>query len=184
MVIAEEFGEWADSNRRIDLLCVDQDANIVVVEIKRGDDGGHMELQAIRYAAMVSTMTFRQLVEAYASYSAPQSKSFEDAEAAILKFLGWSEASEDRFAGDTRIVLAAADFSKELTTSVMWLHQHGIDIRCIQLKRYRLGDGRLLLDIQQIIPLPEATEYQTQIRAKAQEGSQHRTERHDLRYKF
>ena len=40
MVIAEEFGNWEDSRRRIDLLCIDQDANLVVVEIKRTEDGG------------------------------------------------------------------------------------------------------------------------------------------------
>ena len=27
MVIAEEFGDWLDSSRRIDLLCIDRDAN-------------------------------------------------------------------------------------------------------------------------------------------------------------
>ena len=54
MVLAEEFGDWQDSRRRIDLLCLDRDAGLVVVELKRTEDGGHMELQAIRYAAMVS----------------------------------------------------------------------------------------------------------------------------------
>ena len=54
MVLAEEFGEWEASRRRIDLLVLDKDANLVVVELKRTDDGGHMELQALRYAAMVS----------------------------------------------------------------------------------------------------------------------------------
>jgi RecB family endonuclease NucS len=58
MVIAEEFGDWLDSSRRIDLLCIDSDANLVVVELKRTEDGGLMELQALRYAAMVSAMTF------------------------------------------------------------------------------------------------------------------------------
>ena len=58
LVIAEEFGEWEDSKRRIDLLALDRDAKLVVIELKRTDDGGHMELQAIRYAAMVSAMTF------------------------------------------------------------------------------------------------------------------------------
>jgi len=42
MVIAEEFGDWLDSSRRIDLLCIDSEANLVVVELKRTDDGGHM----------------------------------------------------------------------------------------------------------------------------------------------
>ena len=33
MVIAEEFSYWADSNLRIDLLCLDTDANLVVIEL-------------------------------------------------------------------------------------------------------------------------------------------------------
>jgi RecB family endonuclease NucS len=57
MVIAEEFGQWEDSKRRIDLLCLDKRARLVIVELKRTDDGDHMDLQAIRYSAMVSSMT-------------------------------------------------------------------------------------------------------------------------------
>jgi len=40
----------------------------VVIELKRTEDGGHMELQAIRYAAMVSAMTFDGAVEIYGRY--------------------------------------------------------------------------------------------------------------------
>ena len=57
LVLCEEYTNWQDSNRRIDLLCLSRDRRLVVVEIKRTEDGGHMELQAIRYAAMVSSMT-------------------------------------------------------------------------------------------------------------------------------
>ena len=64
LVIAEEYGNWEESRRRIDLLALDRNANLVVIELKRTEDGGHMELQALRYAAMVSTMTFAQAVEA------------------------------------------------------------------------------------------------------------------------
>ena len=63
MVICEEFGSWVESSRRIDLLCIDREANLVVVELKRTEDGGHMELQAIRYAAMISAMKFEQLMQ-------------------------------------------------------------------------------------------------------------------------
>ena len=48
LVIAEESGQWDQSRRRIDLLGVDMDANLVVIELKRTEDGGHMELQAVR----------------------------------------------------------------------------------------------------------------------------------------
>ena len=33
LVISEEFGEWKDSRRRIDLLGIDKDANLVVIEL-------------------------------------------------------------------------------------------------------------------------------------------------------
>lgn len=180
-MVAEEFGEWADSNRRIDLLCLDKGANLVVVEIKRTEDGGHMELQAIRYAAMVSTMTFRQLVEAHAKYLRA---SDEEAERAILEFLGREEPGNDDFATEVKIILASADFSREITTSVIWLNRSGLDIRCVRFQPYRMDNGTVLVDVQQIIPLPEASDYQTRIRAKEQEGRQQRAERYDLRLQF
>jgi RecB family endonuclease NucS len=57
-VIAEKFADWEDSSRSVDLLCLDKQANLVVIEPKRTEGRGHMELQAIRYAAMVSKMAF------------------------------------------------------------------------------------------------------------------------------
>jgi hypothetical protein len=184
MVITEEYGDWADSNRRIDLLCIDKEANLVVVEIKRTDDGGHMELQALRYAAMVSAMTFDQMVEAHAAFKSGTGTTKEQAEGAILQFLGWEEPQEDDFAVDVRIILASADFSKELTTTVIWLNQRGIDVRCIRMKPYKMEGGAVLMDVQQLIPLPEANDYQTQIKAKEKAGREHRAERYGIRYRF
>ena len=187
MVLAEEFSDWQDSSRRIDLLCLDTNANLVVVELKRTSDGGHMELQAIRYAAMVSAMTFEQAVDAYARFRAKNGQGAIDQDEArsdILSFLNWQAPNEEEFARETRIILASADFSKELTTSVMWLRDHEIDIRCVRLKPYRLDDGRVLMDIQQLIPLPEAAEFQTQIGAKRQAGQRERRERDQIRFRF
>jgi hypothetical protein len=184
MVIAEEFGEWLDSSRRIDLLCIDTDANLVVVELKRTEDGGHMELQALRYAAMISAMTFEQLVETHARFRNSSHLDLDTARASILEFLGWSAPDEGEFGQDTRIILASANFSKELTTAVLWLIDRGIDIRCVRLKPYRLANGPVLLDIQQLIPLPETATFQTQIGVKRQAERKTRTERHELRYKF
>ncbi len=165
-VVAEEFSQWEDSARRIDLLAIDRAANLVVIELKRTADGGHMELQALRYAAMISTMTFAQVVEAHRKFRADNSLE-GDATEAILAFLGWAEADDDQFAQDVRIVLAAEGFSREITTAVMWLNDHSLDIRCVRMKPHRLGD-QVLLDVQQVIPLPEAAEYQVRIREKSE----------------
>lgn len=166
LVIAEEFSQWDDSSRRIDLLAIDKDANLVVIELKRTLDGGHMELQSIRYAAMVAAMTFERAVEVY-SDSLQQRKSLVDARSSLLEFLEWDEPDEDRFAQDVRIVLVSAEFSKELTTSVMWLNERGLAIECVRIKPYKDQD-RILVDVQQIIPLPEAEDYRVRLKEKQQ----------------
>ena len=166
LIIAEEFSQWEDSSRRIDLLGLDVNANLVVIELKRTQDGGLMDIQAIRYAAMVSTMTFDQVADAYENYLHQRGME-KDARQDILDFLGWGDVEEGQFAKDVSIVLIASDFSKELTTAVLWLNQRDLNIRCVRLKPYRWQD-RIFLDIQQVIPLPEASEYQIRIKQKEQ----------------
>ena len=164
LVIAEEFGEWEESRRRIDLLAIDKDANLVVIELKRTEDGGHMELQALRYAAMISTMTFENAVTVYGEYLRRSGREL-DPQQELLDFLEWDEKNEEHFAQDVRIILVSAEFSKELTGSVLWLNSYGLDIRCVRIKPYQ-DNGRILIDVQQVIPLPEATAYQVQVNVK------------------
>jgi hypothetical protein len=178
LVISEEFGEWEDSRRRIDLLGIDKDAKLVVIELKRTEDGGHMDLQAIRYAAMVSTLTFEKVVDIYGRFLDKQGKD-DSPETAILEFLGWDEPIEDEFAQDVRIVLASKEFSRELTTAVIWLNDRGLDIRCIRMKPYKEG-SKVLVDIQTVIPLPEAEDYQVQIREKQQKEKFSRSSSRDM----
>ena len=162
-IIKEEFSNWQDSARRIDLLCIDSQARLVVVELKRTIDGGHMELQAIRYAAMVSSTTFAQVADVYGRN---MNKDAPDAKAELLSFLGWEVERE--LNTDVRIILVSADFSPEITTTVLWLNKRGLDITCFKARPYRL-DAEMLIDIQQIIPLPEAADYEVKVRALEEE---------------
>ncbi len=164
LIVAEEFGDFEDSRRRIDLLGIDKNANLVVIELKRTEDGGHMELQAIRYAAMVSTLTFEKLAEIYEKYLS-ENHLEKDATEDLLEFLEWSEMDEEQFGQEVKIVLASAEFSKELTTSVMWLNDFGLDIRCVRISPYTI-DEQIFLDIQTVIPIPEVADYQIRIREK------------------
>ena len=173
LIVSEEFSDWEDSRRRIDLLGIDALANLVVIELKRTEDGGHMELQAIRYAAMVSTLSFDRVVGVFEAYLAAEGDT-RDARTTILDHLGWDNADEDAFAQDVRIVLASAEFSRELTTAVMWLNERGLDIRCVRIKPYGSRDN-LLLDVQQVIPLPEAQDYQVRLKDKKQKERESRT---------
>ena len=182
-VLTEEFGDWEDSRRRIDLLAIDPAANLVVIELKRTHDGGHMELQAIRYASMISAMTFERAVQIHSEFLTRMGQPAEEASERMLAFLNWQDADEESFAPDVRILLVSEDFGKELTTAVLWLRDRDIDIRCIRLRPYEDGPKRLV-DVQQIIPLPEVQEYTIQLRQKEQEGRKQRAERYDVRLKF
>ena len=177
MVIAEEFGDWSESGRRIDLLAIDRDANLVVIELKRTDDGGHMELQAIRYAAMVANMTWDQAKFAFQKYLS-ENQIDSDAASKLCEFLGWSSPREDDFAQNVRIVLASANFSKEITTSVLWLNECDVDIRCVRLSLHKIDD-KLVLSADQIIPLPEAENYQIEVKQKRREERVSRSEKKD-----
>ncbi len=178
LIISEEFGEWEDSNRRIDLLGIDKNANLVVFELKRTEDGGHMELQALRYAAMVSTMTFDKAVQTYEDYLTKNNINGE-AERNLLEFLEWDENNHENFAQDVCIVLVSAEFSKEITSTVLWLNNYGLDIKCVRIKPYK-DNGRTLVDVEQIIPLPEASKYQIEVSIKNRQEKSSRKQSRDM----
>jgi hypothetical protein len=177
LVISEEYGDWEDARRRIDLLALDKQARLVVIELKRTDSGGHMELQAIRYAAMVSAMTFEQVVSAHEAYLTKRGL-LEADEAAdrIRAFLELASDDEPGISVDVRILLVSGDFSREITTAVLWLNRFdGMDIRCVQLVPYEINN-KTYLDIEQVVPLPQAVDYQVQIRKKVQQQEKVRRE--------
>jgi len=178
LVISEEFSEWSEGQRRIDLLAIDKNANLIVIELKRDDTGGHMELQSLRYAAMVSTMTYKQGLQIYKKFYENNNCEL-DAEESILSFLEWDQPNEESFASDVKIILISSNFSKELTTSVMWLNERDLDIRCVRLIPYK-KNNEILVDIQRVIPLPEIENYQVKVRQKSEEIREARQSSRDL----
>ncbi|EHO12580.1 endonuclease NucS domain-containing protein [Myroides odoratimimus] len=172
LVISTEFSNWADSNRRIDVLCVDKEGNLVVIELKRTQEGAHMELQALRYASMVANMTYETTLNCFSSYLR-KIGSTEEAGIILSNFLGG--INEDDFGKRVRIILVSADFGVELTNSVLWLNEQDLDITCFKISIQK-DKEELYYDIQQIIPLPEAIDYQVKQKEKIEEERQIRKE--------
>ena len=69
-----------------------------------------MDLQALRYAAMVTNMTFQQAVEAHQHYLADRGLE-GDARERILSFLDWAEAANaaPTNSQENRLVPSVAD---------------------------------------------------------------------------
>ena len=171
-IIGAEFSEWQESRRRIDLLALDQAGRLVVVELKRGETGDHSELQAIRYAAMVANLTFGKVVDTYKAYFEVTE---EEARSRIHKHLKIPEEEEAEIDTEKpRIILACEGFSKELTTSVLWLNDCELDIKCIRFKTYRIGE-EILVETSQLIPLPEASKFREQFLERKREAREQRS---------
>ena len=60
----------------------------------------------------------------------------------------------------------------------MWLNEKELDICCVRICPYDYG-GRTLIDVQQVIPLPEATDYQVQVREKKRQERRARKSNRD-----
>ncbi|MCW2949574.1 MAG: hypothetical protein JWN41_587 [Thermoleophilia bacterium] len=188
LVIAEEFGEWQDANRRIDLLAIDRSGRMAVIELKRTADGGHMELQALRYAAMISSMSYADVLTAFRSHCARYRPDVEDPQALLTAHLDvdLTEDDEPAISTDVRIVLVSSGFGREITSAVLWLNGfEGMDIRCFRMVAYDI-EGTTLLDVRQIIPLPEAADYQVRLRRKdaARERARTQSTRDHTKYQL
>ena len=87
---------------------------------------------------------------------------------------------------DQRLMFIAANFRKEVTAAVLWLLGHGIRAQCFRVVPHVLGE-QLFIDLQQIIPTPEAADYMIGMATKgAEERSTEDAQRHGdkLRWAF
>jgi hypothetical protein len=84
------------------------------------------------------------------------------------------------------IILIAANFRKEVTSTVLWLSNFKLRIQCFRVTAYSMGD-QLFLNIEQIIPMKEAEDFMISIADKALdevEGANQEKDRHKVRREF
>ncbi|WP_457096836.1 hypothetical protein [Lysobacter sp. P5_B9] len=166
LVVSIEFDRFSASSDRLDLLAVDRQGNLVVVELKRDSAAGYADLQAIRYAAMVSSMTLDKLVPHYVAYKRKyENESISDlaAKEQIIEFVESDSFSE--LSTKPRIILCSEGFSQEITATVLWLRDSNIDISCVSITPYKVDD-KVVIVPRVIIPLPEARQYLIDIKNK------------------
>lgn len=191
LIISEELNPVQSIDDRIDLLAIDKDGSLVVIELKRGQADRTTDLQAIKYASYCgATMTAEDAQKYYRDFWNGQDEEYkrkheqnhgfeqvdkmtgEDVGVRFSQFMDETiTTSEDGWASfevddRPRIMLAAGDFGKEVTTPIMWLiEEYGMDITCTIIRPYE-HQGKVLMSSQQVIPVSEAEEYMTKKRKK------------------
>lgn len=187
LIIQKEFDGFDDTNERLDLLALDKEGNLVVIENKLDDSGRDVTWQALKYASYCSTLTKTQILDIYQKYL-DRYQYDGDARSKIVEFL-----EEEDFESlvlnkgtDQRIMFVANNYRKEVTSTVLWLLEHQMQVQCFKATPHSMGE-ELFLQVEQIIPTPEAKEFMIGINAKEQESKNSESElknRHHMRLEF
>ena len=172
LIIQKEFSGFDDTNERLDLLALDKEGDLVIIENKLDDSGKDVVWQALKYTSYCSTLTKIQIVDIYQRYL----DAYENGGDAISNLVDFIQAEDfDSLSlnADTnqRIVFIANNYRKEVTSTVLWLLEQQLRIQCFKATPYSMGD-ELFLQIDQIIPTPEAKEFMIGIGIKKQESKQ------------
>jgi len=187
LIIQKEFSGFSDTNERLDLLALDKNGDLVVIENKLDDTGRDVTWQALKYTSYCSSLSkenIRKIFQEYLNIYQPNS----NAEELITDFFEADDYAEINLnKGLTqRIIMVAARFRKEVTSTVLWLLNYKLRIQCFRATPYGMND-QLFLNLEQIIPTKDAEEFMIGMADKVQDDIDNQTQlknRHYLRKEF
>lgn len=187
LIIQKEFAGFDETKERLDLLALDKQGSLVIIENKLDDSGRDVVWQSLKYVSYCSTLSKTNIATIYQQHL-DRTGAGGNAQQLICSFLDQEDFGEVKIntGNNQRIILVAALFRKEVTSTVLWLLRHGIDIKCFKATPFK-HDGLLLLNLEQIIPLAEAEELMIGMSKKeAEEDDTERVDatRHTLRLAF
>ncbi|MCA1470318.1 DUF4268 domain-containing protein [Bradyrhizobium sp. IC3195] len=167
LIIQKEFSGFSDTNERLDLLAIDKQGALVLIENKLDDTGRDVTWQALKYASYCSGLSKENIRSIFQEYLDRRS-SGQDAKTALIEFLDAEDYEEISLnKGLTqRIILIAANFRKEVTSTILWLLNFRMRIQCFRVTPWRSGD-EIFLDVDQIIPTKDAEAYMIGLAAKS-----------------
>lgn len=187
LIIQKEFDGFDDTRERLDLLAIDKGGSLVIIENKLDDSGRDVVWQALKYASYCSTLSKSQIAEIFQKYLDKTSPGL-DAKTIICNFLEQEDFAEVvlNTGNDQRLIMVAAHFRKEVTSTVLWLLKHRVFVKCFRATPFKDGMD-LFLTVEQVIPLPEAEELMIGISEKEveeQSSERGQAKRHQLRTDF
>jgi hypothetical protein len=175
LIIQKEFAGFDDTKERLDLLALDKQGGLVVIENKLDDSGRDVVWQGLKYASYCSTLSKTNVAAIYQQYLDKVGMAAR-AEDKICEFLEQEDFSEVILnpGTDQRLILVAAQFRKEVTSTILWLLKHDVRVQCFKASPFKQGE-LLFLQLEQVIPLAEAEELMIGISEKEKE--EHNAER-------
>lgn len=187
LIIQKEFAGFSDTNERLDLLAMDKQGDLVIIENKLDDTGKDVTWQALKYTSYCSGLSKENIRKIYQEYL-NKIEPGANAEEKLSEFYDNAEYEDISInKGFTqRIILVAAKFRKEVTSTVLWLLNYKLRLQCFRVSPYSMGD-QLFINFEQIIPTKDAEDYMIGMAEKTQDDLDNQTElkhRHIIRKEF
>ena len=186
-VIQKEFAGFSDTQERLDLLAIDKFGCLVIIENKLDDTGKDVTWQALKYASYCSSLSNDNIAKIFQDFLIIRGRT-EKSEDLISEFIGVDDFQEVVLnkGFSQRVILVAANFRKEVTSTVMWLMNYKMKIQCFKATPYSRGDD-LFLSMEQIIPAQDTEEFLIGLADKAlseARNSANEKNRHKVRRAF
>lgn len=187
LIIQKEFAGFSDTQERLDLLALDKEGRLVIIENKLDDTGRDVTWQALKYASYCASLKTEQICAIYQEHLQRLGNS-ETASELIADFLEVGDLAEVSLnRGLTqRIMLIAANFRKEVTSTVLWLMNYRLQVQCFKVTPFSMGE-ELFLNVEQIIPVRDTQDFVIELANKAQDevqASAAEAHRHTVRREF
>ncbi len=143
-----------DIRDRLDVLALDAQGNAVVIELKRGALKDPVDIQALRYASYIAKWAYQDFENQARSHlgkAGDPNFNFNEMFEQFCAEAGVDEVPD--LNADQRIIVVGSEVRAKLGSVALWLREHNIDIKVIEIQAYREGKT-LFLQPQTIIPLP------------------------------
>jgi Domain of unknown function (DUF4268) len=160
MIVTMEFNQWQSSYGktadRLDILGLHKSGELVVAELKRDEAPDTVEMQAIKYGAMVSRFTVETLAEQHAKFLSQRgTPTDEDAAGDLLA--AFADITSETLRRP-RLVLLASGYPPTTAATAVWLREMGIDITLMQYRAYKTGQ-EIAISVSQLYPVPAVEDF-------------------------
>lgn len=131
-----------------DILAVDEQGNVIVIEVKRGQTPRDVIAQALEYASDVAEWDYTKLNARAMDYFAKRDAEF----ASLLDAMNETFQIEPGRLIETeinqrqRVFIIGEDIEPKIIRTAQWLLNRGIEIGCVSYTCYRTNEGELFLE--------------------------------------
>ncbi len=143
-----------DVKDTLDVLALDPQGHAVIIELKRGKLKDPVDMQALRYASYIAKWRFEDFENQARSYmgkAGDPSFNFNEVYEQFCSQSGIDEVPDMN--SDQRMIILGAEVKEKLGSVALWLRDHKIDIKVVEVALYRDGDC-YFLQPHVIVPVP------------------------------